>query len=220
AVANVGDGSTGCGPVWEAMNFAAMAQYRTLWDIRMGGLPVLFFFNNNFYAMGGQTIGETMGWDRLSRIAAAANVEAMHAETVDGTNPLAVADAVARKRALLLAGGGPALLDVECYRSTGHSTTDANVYRTKDEIERWSAYDPIALFGRALMEAGGVTSAAVEAMKAEVGESIRRVIRAAADPAVAPIVDVKADPVLIGRLMFSNAEIPVPSKPAPTAADP
>ena len=217
AVANVGDGSTGCGPVWEAMNFAAMAQYRTLWDVRMGGLPVLFFFNNNFYAMGGQTIGETMGWDRLSRIAAAANVEAMHAETVDGTNPLAVADAVARKRALLLAGGGPALLDVECYRSTGHSTTDANVYRTKDEIERWSAYDPIASFGRALTEAGVVTSAAVEAMRAEVGDSIRRVIRAAADPAVAPIVDVKADPVLIGRLMFSNAEIPVPSKPAPTA---
>ena len=78
---------------------------------------MLFFFNNNFYAMGGQTIGETMGWDRLSRIAAAVNAEAMHAETVDGTNPLAVADAVGRKRALLLAGQGPALLDVECYRS-------------------------------------------------------------------------------------------------------
>ena len=62
AVANVGDGATGCGPVWEAMNFAAMAQYRTLWDARSGGLPVLFFFSNNFYAMGGQTIGETTGW--------------------------------------------------------------------------------------------------------------------------------------------------------------
>jgi 2-oxoisovalerate dehydrogenase E1 component len=128
AVANGGDGSTGCGPVFEAMNFAAMAQYETLWtDAQKGGLPVLFFFNNNFYAMGGQTIGETMGWDRLSRIGAAINPAAMHAETVDGTNPLAVADAVARKRALLLAGKGPALLDVECYRSSGHSTTDANV---------------------------------------------------------------------------------------------
>ncbi len=166
AVANVGDGATGCGPVWEAMNFAAMAQYRTLWDARKGGLPVLFFFNNNFYAMGGQTSGETMGWDRLSRIGAAVNVEAMHAETVDGTNPLAVADAVARKRALLLAGEGPALLDVECYRSAGHSTTDANVYRTKEEIERWSAYDPIASFGRALSGAGVVTGAAIEAMQA------------------------------------------------------
>ena len=108
AVAMSGDGSTGCGPVFEAMNFAAMAQYDTLWtDARKGGLPVLFFFTNNFYAMGGQTIGETMGWDRLSRIGAAVNHEALHAETVDGTNPLAVADAVARKRALLLAGQGP-----------------------------------------------------------------------------------------------------------------
>ena len=220
AVASVGDGSAGCGPVWEAMNFASMAQCRTLWDERRGGLPVLFFFNNNFYAMGGQTIGETMGWDRLSRIAAAANAEAMHAETVDGTNPLAVADAVGRKRALLLAGQGPALLDVECYRSAGHSTTDANAYRTKDEIERWSAYDPIASFGGSLIDAGVVTGAAVEAMKAEVGETIRRVIRAAADPAVAPIVDIEAEPDLIGRLMFSNVEIPAPSRPAPTRSDP
>ncbi len=219
-VANVGDGATGCGPVWEAMNFAAMAQYRTLWDARNGGLPVLFFFNNNFYAMGGQTIGETMGWDRLSRIAAAVNVDAMHAETVDGTNPLAVANAVARKRALLLAGEGPALLDVECYRSAGHSTTDANVYRTKDEIERWSTYDPIASFGKALAGAGVVTTATVEALQAEVRETVRRVVQAAADPGIAPIVDVKADPDLIGRLMFSNAEIPIPSRPAPTTLDP
>ena len=220
AVASVGDGSTGCGPVWEAMNFAAMAQYRTLWDTRRGGLPVLFFFNNNFYAMGGQTIGETMGWDRLSRIAAAVNVEAMHAETVDGANPLAVADAVARKRALLLAGEGPALLDVECYRSAGHSTTDANAYRTKDEIERWSAHDPVASFGRTLAGAGVVTSLAIKAMQAEVGATMQRVLRAAADPAIAPVVDIEGNPDLIGRLMFSNAEIAVPSKPAATAADP
>ena len=103
-----GDGSTGCGPVFEAMNFAAMAQYHTLWtDARKGGLPVLFFFSNNFYAMGGQTIGETMGWDRLSRIGAGVNADALHAETVDGTNPLAVADAVTRKRAAAARGQGP-----------------------------------------------------------------------------------------------------------------
>ncbi len=111
AVALSGDGSTGCGPVFEAMNFASMAQYHTLWtDARKGGVPVLFCFNNNFYAMGGQTIGETMGWDRLSRIAAGVNPQAMHAETVDGSNPLAVADAVTRKRAhsAVRPGPGPA----------------------------------------------------------------------------------------------------------------
>ena len=212
AVANGGDGSTGCGPVFEAMNFAAMAQYETLWtDVQPGGLPVLFFFNNNFYAMGGQTVGETMGWDRLSRIGAAINPLAMHAETVDGGNPLAVADAVARKRALLLAGKGPALLDVECYRSAGHSTTDANVYRTKEELAAWETYDPITSYAASLVAGGVLDSAAVQKMRDDVAVTIGRVTRAAVDPAIAPVVDIPADPVLIGRLMFSNAEIPVPA---------
>jgi 2-oxoisovalerate dehydrogenase E1 component len=220
-VANGGDGSTGCGPVWEAMNFAAMAQYRTLWtDGRPGGLPVLFFFNNNFYAMGGQTIGETMGWDRLSRIAAAVNPQALHAETVDGTNPLAVADAVARKRALLLAGDGPALLDVECYRSSGHSTTDVNVYRSKEEMEAWAAVDPIASFASALVGAGVLAVTDVEAMQAGVAARMRAVTAAAVDPAIAPDVDVPGDPILIGRLMFSGSQIDLPSTPVPVLADP
>ena len=211
AVSMSGDGSTGCGPVFEAMNFASMAQYDNLWtDERRGGLPVLFFFSNNFYAMGGQTIGETMGWDRLSRIGAGINADAMHAETVDGTNPLAVADAVASKRALLLEGKGPALLDVECYRFGGHSTTDANAYRTKEEIAAWDQHDAIATYAARLIGEGLLDQAAVDAMRADVTSAIAAVTRAAVDPAVAPAVDIAADPTLIGRLMFSNAEIPQP----------
>jgi 2-oxoisovalerate dehydrogenase E1 component len=57
-------------------------------------------------------------------------------------------------------------------------------------------------------------------MRAKVAETIRKVTAAAVDPAIAPVVDVNADPILIGRLMFSNAEIPVPSRPAATLADP
>ncbi|MCP8897123.1 dehydrogenase [Shinella daejeonensis] len=215
-VANAGDGSTGCGPVWEAMNFASMAQFSTLWtDARKGGLPVLFFFNNNFYAMGGQTIGETMGWDRLSRIGAAVNSASMHAETVDGSNPLAVADAVRRKRALLLDGQGPALLDVECYRSTGHSTTDANVYRSRDELKLWEKRDPILCFQGLLIEKGVMDEDEVAAMRERVVATIEAVTRAAVNPEAAPVVDVRSDPTLIGKLMFSNEEIPVPSTPAP-----
>lgn len=221
AVAMSGDGSTGCGPVFEAMNFAAMAQYRTLWtDARRGGLPVLFCFTNNFYAMGGQTIGETMGWDRLSRIGAAINPAAMHAETVDGTNPLAVADAVARKRALLLTGEGPALLDVECYRLGGHSTTDANAYRTKEEIAAWERHDPITAHAARLIEAGLLTAAEVEALRADVTAAIAAVTRAAVNPEAAPPVDIAADPTLIGRMMFSHREIPVPQGEAKLLAAP
>lgn len=220
-VAYAGDGSTGCGPVWEAMNFAAMAQYDTLWtDAQKGGLPVLFFFNNNFYAMGGQTRGETMGWDRLSRIAAAVNPAALHAETVDGCNPLAVADAVERQRARLIAGDGPALLDVECYRLSGHSTTDANAYRTREEIQAWAANDPITLYSAAAIADGLMTEDAVAALKADVAAKIKAVTAAAVNPASAPAVDIKSNPTLIGSLMFANSEIPVPTTPVPVLKAP
>ncbi len=163
-VASLGDGAVGCGLIWESMNFSAMAQFDQLWE-KSGFPPVLFFFNNNFYAMGGQTIGETMAWDRLSRVAAGSRADALHAETVDGTSPLAVADAVARKRAILADGHGLALLDVECYRSGGHSTTDANAYRTREELEAWSGFDPIAKFSNALIDGHVVSTTGVDDIK-------------------------------------------------------
>ncbi len=219
AVANAGDGSTGCGPVWEAMNFAAMAQTKALWGEQdaglRGGLPVLFFFSNNFYAMGGQTAGETMGWDRLSRIGAGINAEAMHAETVDGVNPLAVADAVERARIKLVAGQGPALLDVECYRVSGHSTSDANAYRTKEELAAWEAHDPITQYAAALVEADLIDADGIAALKAQVAATIQAVTAAAVDPRISPEIDIAADPTRIGRLMFSDAVSELPATPAP-----
>lgn len=220
-VAHAGDGATGCGPVWEAMNFAAMGQFGRLWTDGGGnGLPVLFFFTNNFYAMGGQTSGETMAWDRLARIGAGVSPSALHAETVDGTNPLAVADAVARKRALLLKGEGPALLDIECYRLCGHSTTDANAYRTREEIKLWEEYDPIRRFAETLASAGVFSEAQSEAMRNEVAERIEAVTRAVVDPKLAPPVDIAANPTRIGRLMFSHRETTLPAEVAKGSGNP
>ncbi|MDJ1006270.1 MAG: thiamine pyrophosphate-dependent enzyme [Paracoccaceae bacterium] len=218
-VAHAGDGATGCGPVWEAMNFAAMGQLSTLWEAPFdGGLPVLFFFTNNFYAMGGQTSGETMGWDRLSRIGAGVAPNALHAETVDGTDVLAVADAVARKRALLVDRQGPALLDVECYRISGHSTTDANAYRSRDELKLWEAHDPIARLATSLIDAGALAEDGLAALEEEAGRRIEAVTRAAVDEALSPSVDIVAHPVLIGDLMFSGGETPVPDAPSTLTA--
>jgi 2-oxoisovalerate dehydrogenase E1 component len=209
AVANIGDGSTGCGPVWEAMNLAGMAQLTRLWDeAHRGGLPVLFLFHNNFYAMGGQTNGETAAWDRLSRIGAGINAAAMHAETVDGTNPLAVLDAVRRKRDLLLAGQGPALIDAECYRFVGHSTTDASAYRTKEEIEGWRSLDPIISFAAQLKTAGVLDDEAEAAMIARVKQTIQQITALSVDPEASPPIDIRRDPLAVGRLMFKN-EMPL-----------
>ena len=197
--------ATRSGPGYEALNVGAMAQYDRLWpEPYKGNPPVLFFFTNNFYAMGGQTRGETMGWDRLSRIGAGVSPTNLHAETVDGANPLAVIDAVTRKRALLEEGKGPALLDVETYRISGHSTTDANAYRTRDEIQAWSPYDPIAVHALALREAGILGEAEEETLRNEIKELIRTVTAAAVNPEAAPIVDIAARPTLIGGLMFSH----------------
>src|SRR5665647_3355120 len=152
-IANIGDASMGCGPVWEAMNFAAMDQFCTLWPEEDGGSPpILFNFFNNFYGMGGQTSGETMGYGVLARVGAGVNPEAMHAERVDGYNPLAVADAVRRKKEILLAGRGPALLDTITYRILGHSPSDASSYRTREEVELWERADSINAFASRLVE--------------------------------------------------------------------
>ena len=143
-IANIGDASMGCGPVWEAMMFAAMDQYRKLWPEEAGGAPpMLFNFMNNFYGMGGQPFGETMGFEVLARVGLGVNPEAMHAERVDGYNPLAVADAIARKKEILLAGRGPVLLDTITYRFAGHSPSDASAYRTKEEVDLWRQHDSL-----------------------------------------------------------------------------
>ncbi|MEM1397095.1 MAG: thiamine pyrophosphate-dependent enzyme, partial [Pseudomonadota bacterium] len=219
AVSMIGDGATGCGPVWEAMNFAGMAQFETLWE-KTGGLPVLFFFTNNFYAMGGQTKGETMAWDRLSRIGAGLRPDAYHGETVDGTDPLAVADAVAAKRFLILEGNGPAILDVECYRFSGHSTTDVNAYRTKDEIAAWQTVDPISSYRGRLAEADILGTDASQTMAEDVEALLHRVYETVADPSKFPPVNVHTEPTLIGQKMFSNAETPPSNSPSAPLKDP
>ena len=166
----------GCGPVWEAMGFASMDQFRNLWRPEDGGNPpILFNFFNNFYGMGGQTDGETMGYDVLARVGAGVNPEAMHAERVDGYDPLAVADAVRRKKELLLAGKGPVLLDTITYRISGHSPSDASSYRTKEEMELWEQADSIEAFANLLVGKKVVGKTEVEDLHAGIVERLTKV---------------------------------------------
>ena len=220
-VANLGDGSTGCGLIWESMNFAAMGQFKSLWQPPFDSHPpVLFCFTNNFYAMGGQTRGETMGWERLSRIGAGVGPAQLHAETVDGSNPLAVADAVARKADILRKGQGPALLDIECYRYSGHSTTDTNAYRSRDEMKAWQAHDPITRFRDRLIDAGVITAAEADDMAEAAGGQIEAVTRVAVDRQLAPAVDLVANPIAIGEMTFNGEEIELGDRVDDLLADP
>ncbi|MEA4964558.1 MAG: thiamine pyrophosphate-dependent enzyme [Oscillospiraceae bacterium] len=208
AICNIGDASLGCGPVWEALNFSAMDQFKTLWeDSKKGGLPVIFNVFNNSYGMGGQTRGETMAYDLLARIGAGITPDQMHAERVDGWNPLAVIDAYQRKLPLVKNGDGPVLLDVVTYRLVGHSTSDQNAYRSKEEIEDWRSHDPIITYRKALVDAGVATDAQMEAILKETSDRMTMICRAAADPGISPYVDFEKTPDFIADLMFSNQTV-------------
>jgi 2-oxoisovalerate dehydrogenase E1 component len=204
-IANIGDASMGCGPVWEAMSFAAMDQFRTLWDeAHKGGLPLIFNFMNNFYGMGGQTFGETMGYEILARVGAGVNPEAMHAERVDGYNPLAVADAIRRKREIIQQGKGPVLLDTMTYRISGHSPSDASSYREKSEIEAWQAADAINAYAEQLKAAKIIDAAAESKLKADVKALIFKTLTLAVDLTVSPRLPTED----IAGLMYSNQKVP------------
>ncbi|MDT8296891.1 MAG: thiamine pyrophosphate-dependent enzyme [Spirochaetaceae bacterium] len=203
-IGNIGDASMGCGPVWEGMMMAAMDQYKTLWDKDLGGSPpVLINFFNNFYGMGGQPVGETMGFGMLASVGAGVNPENMHAERVDGYNPLAVADATDRKKKLLLEGKGPALLDTITYRISGHSPSDASSYRTKEELELWQANDCVAGYESYLRDNGLLDDSAIEDMRGAVDKKLMDTFQKSLSLDISPRPDGK----FIESVMFSNQKM-------------
>ena len=203
AVANIGDASSGCGPVWEAMNFATMGQLWNLWpEPYQGGLPVIFSFMNNFYGMGGQTRGETMGFERLACLGAGINKFNLHAETIDGNNPLAVIDAFRRKLDVIKNGEGPVLLEIIAYRQSGHSPSDASAYREREEIEMWRNIDPIKEFGKQLIESSTANEEALTACEEHAREIILKAYRLATDLEISPRLGGEQ----IARFMFCHQD--------------
>ncbi len=207
-VANIGDGSLGRGPVLEALNMAGMGQLTELWSDEMkGGLPVIFNINNNQYGMGGQTRGETMGYDFPARMGAGFNPNQLNAERVDGFNPLAVIEAYSRKKKIAEEGKGPVLLDVVTYRFCGHSPSDSSSYRTQEEIEAWKAQDPIVAYRKQLLEAGVATEEELDKIVAHVKETNFRNFKLAIDEKISPRMDLTADPDAIADMMFTNGHV-------------
>jgi 2-oxoisovalerate dehydrogenase E1 component len=207
-VANIGDASMARGPVWEGLTFAAMDQFKKLWpDDMKGGLPVIINIMNNQYGMGGQTCGETMGFDIAARIGAGVNPEQMHAERVDGYNPLAVIEAYRRKKALIEKKEGPILIDVLTYRFSGHSPSDSSSYRTTEELKAWEEQDCIIAFGKQLIEAGVATQNELDAILTGVKEIMFDTFKLSIDDELSPRMDLRKEPNLLETMMFSNQSI-------------
>lgn len=123
-----GEGAAGEGEFHESMNLAE------LWD-----LPVLFVCENNLYAMGVPLETAEAETD-IARKAAAYRTPA---EKVDGMNPIAVEAAARKAVEAIRAGSGPFFLECRTYRFRAHSMFDAQLYRTREEIELWKERDPI-----------------------------------------------------------------------------
>jgi 2-oxoisovalerate dehydrogenase E1 component len=126
----------------------------------------------------------------------------MHAERVDGYNPLAVADAIARKKALLLAGEGPALLDTVTYRFSGHSPSDASAYRTKDEIDLWMQQDALMAYGAYLREQSHLDDSRQSDLQEGIIERLVKVLEAAVSLEVSPRLAIHGED--IAAIMFSG----------------
>jgi 2-oxoisovalerate dehydrogenase E1 component len=207
-VCNIGDASMACGPVWEGISFATMDQYTQLWEeAYRGGLPILFNCMNNQYGMGGQTCGETMGYGIVARLGAGVNADMMHAERVDGYNPLAVIDAFRRKRKILLDRKGPVLLDTLTYRFSGHSPSDASSYRSKEEVDAWQQVDSIVQYGNDLVHANITKQSGLDAMREQIAEEITGILRLSIDDSLSPRLNLVSNPDAIGEMMFSNGSV-------------
>jgi len=207
-ICNIGDGSMGRGPVWEALNFATMDQYRVLWEKgRNEGLKLMFNIFNNSYGMGGQTRGETMAYDFAARIGAGVTPSQLHTERIYGHNPLAVIDAMERKMDLLEKGEGPVMLDTITYRLSGHSTSDQNAYRSQEELDAWAAVDPLITYREKLVKGGVAADSKFEEIMAETVERMTMICKAASDFEISPYADFVVDPAFVERTMFSNQTV-------------
>jgi len=157
-----GDGANNEGAFHEALNMAA------IWK-----LPVIFFCENNQYGMSVSTARATA----TPTIAERACAYAMPGASVDGNDVSAVAEAVDAAAARARAGDGPSLIEARTYRWRGHSKSDRNRYRTKEEIDAWMAADPIPRYTEMLTAHGVLTAAEAEEIAEGAADEIEAAIR-------------------------------------------
>ena len=156
-----GDGANNEGAFHEALNMASV------WK-----LPVIFVCENNKYGMSTSTERSTA----VKNIADRAVAYSMPGVTVDGNDFSAVGQAVHDAIVRARAGDGPSLVENLTYRWRGHSKSDRNRYRTKEEIEGWIAKDPIARFQAELIAHGIVDQAGADAIAASAVETVAQAI--------------------------------------------
>jgi len=150
-------------------------------------LPVLFCCENNLYAMG--TAIER--YESETDLALKAASYEMPAWTVDGMDVMAVEGAARRAAAEVRLGGMPCFLELRTYRFRAHSMYDPDLYRSKEEIERWKEHDPIAALTGQLEASGLLSAGDIEALERSVAEEIEAAIAFADAGTLEPVEDLE-----------------------------
>ena len=158
----MGDGAVRQGALHETFNMAM------LWK-----LPVIFIIENNQYAMG-TSVERTTNVTDLSKLGLSYD---MPSESVDGMRVETVHEAIARAAEHCRGGKGPVLLDIKTYRYKGHSMSDPQKYRTKDELNEYKEKDPLTQVLKVISDRGWLDEKGIkkieDEVKAKVAESVK-----------------------------------------------
>ena len=162
AFVSMGDGAVRQGALHETFNMAMM------WK-----LPVVFIIENNNYAMG-TSVQRTTNVTDLSKIGLSYD---MPSKVVNGMIPEDVHNAIEEASKRARNDGGPTLLDIRTYRYKGHSMSDPQKYRSKEEVSEWIDQDPILHVLNVIKENKWMSDKEIEDVstwvKKEVDESVK-----------------------------------------------
>ncbi len=157
-----GDGAARQGILHETFNLAM------LWN-----LPVVFICENNNYAMG-TSVSRSSNVIDIYKLADAYE---MPSDVIDGMRPETVHEGVSRAVKRAREKGGPSLLEIKTYRYKGHSISDPQKYRTKDEVEEYRAKDPIALLLKNILENNIATQEEIDQINTRVDQAVTESVK-------------------------------------------
>lgn len=173
-----GDGASRQGALHETFNLAMT------WK-----LPVIFVVENNGYAMG-TSVSRTSNVTELYTLGEAYD---MPSEPVDGMSVEAVHEAVSRAAERARKGDGPTFLEFRTYRYRGHSMSDPQKYRTKEEVEKYKAQDPIEQVKNAILSKKVATETELEAIDAGIKIKVEEAVKFAEESAYPPVSEAYKD---------------------------
>lgn len=159
---SIGEGSTSQGEWYEGVNWAAVHK-----------LPVIFFVENNIYAI---SVRQELQM-ATENVAQKANGLGLPGYSIDGLNARVVYDTIAQAAERARAGEGPTLVEVLVSRMTPHSSDDDDrTYRTREEVERMKAEDPLPMFAEQLKSEGVLTEDQIEELETKAKEQIQAAV--------------------------------------------